>query len=51
MSEYQTVPVKEIRASKREEFDKQVEKLNKMNKLIKIGKKKKEIKRIKSHYE
>jgi hypothetical protein len=30
MSEYQTIPVKEIRADKREEFDKQVDKLNKM---------------------
>jgi hypothetical protein len=36
MSEYQTIPVKEIRANKREEFDKQVEKLNKMCRRLKV---------------
>ena len=37
MSEYQTIPVKEIRADKREEFDKQVDKLNKMCRRLKVA--------------
>jgi hypothetical protein len=36
MSEYQTIPVKEIRADKREEFDKQVDKLNKMCRKLRV---------------
>jgi hypothetical protein len=36
MSDYQTVPVKEIRADKRDEFNKQVENLNKLCRRLKV---------------